>query len=312
MKAEETGVLWYCCHDPNYLNFKVFDFRDELARSIQTPYQTTYPFAAAQLGDYVYFTGGGLPPTPEGPENYFAVTMSVHLETASTASSCKRANMHVARASHTLAVLNPKRFYAVGGCNGTGLLGQCEEHAIEKGTWTDRARLNEAKKHASVAVFNNRYLYVFGGQLAMAETAGTAGTASSTIERLDTINEGAKLWTCIVLTEGKGLWLPCFFVGCRQIDPETILIWGGLADQKMSDSILAFKPETKALISQGKMDCPDLFYSTPTYKKGDQLLVIGATDSKLHMYNLGGKSWKSIMRSSWDSLGFDGFKSDTY
>ena len=232
------------CYDKTNKYFVVYMINDKISRKIDLPYETEYLFDSAQIGNQIYFTGGGIPANESHGDQFFQTTVRATIQSDFDATTDKLANMKVGRANHTLVALNSNKLYAIGGCNTKDEIPACEVYSVDKNCWEDCAYLNQKKMWVTVCSVDGRYLYAFGG------STNLQPKESNMIECLDTENKTAKLWTKIELSSGAEVWERAFFMGGFQISPECVLLFGGLCNQKESDGTYYFNPNTKALTSQ--------------------------------------------------------------
>jgi hypothetical protein len=306
MKAEEEPTWWYCSCDLKKGCFCIYDLAEEQGRYILAPYESVYPYGAVQVGNVLYFTGGGMPPISKSQDGYLSIAVGALVNSGSITATTKLANMLQARAFHTLVAITPKRLFAIAGVASSGLLARCEELVLDKGAWSETARLNEAKKLVAVCTFNSRFLYAFGGQ------QGTDEKPTSTIECLDTNNDKAKVWAKVALNEGKGFWQACVYVGCREIDSDTILLWGGIVSDHNVDTTFAFRPKSAALVPMEKLPRPDCFANVKALVKHDSLFSVGCAEQGLHIYSIKARAWKTLLKSSWHARQVYAFKIETF
>lgn len=303
---EVESSFTHYCDDPKNKYFSLYNTKDKVAYKFEVPYETVYLFDSAQIKSQVYFTGGGIPKTKAKSETFFntAVCVTVNVEQMDSRNK-KLRPMNVGRANHTLAAVGEKELYAVGGCNETAELASCEEYQIEKGEWRVCASLNERKMWVSVATFDNRYLYAFGG------SSSLKPRETNTIECLDTSNKEAKQWTKVALSSGAEISPRCFFIGALQTDAH-ILLFGGLTDNHTLDSTFTFAPATSALVAAGKLHKKDSFYRSKPGFNGREVTVVGNADGDMHLYDCEGKKWTMMARATWNGDIGVNLKSDTY
>lgn len=294
------------CDDQKNKCFVVYSLEDKTTHKLEVPYETTYLFDSVQVGDQIYFTGGGMPPTDTKGEQFFQKAVRVTVKPDFDTVVEPLPNMNVSRANHTLVALNSSTLYAIGGCNTKAEIPACEYYSIDKKKWTDSAFLNEKKMWVSVCVVDNRYLYAFGGSTNMKPKE------SNLIECLDTNDHAAKYWTKVDLAVGKDIWQRCFFVGSLQIAPDTVLVFGGLANQTEIDDSYIFNPKAKTMTKGPKLGRPDAFYRTKPGICGGELVVVGSSEGDMHTYNIGEKKWSVVKKAMWNpDIGF-AIKSETF
>jgi hypothetical protein len=290
---EEDKVFSHYCDDPNNKLFMAFSLKDLSTRAYDVPYPTVFLFDTAQIKNHIYFTGGGLPGNENEPDQFFPIAVRVSIQSSLEATVKLLANMKVARATHTLVALNAEALFVVGGQNGTGELASCEKYSIAANEWQPCASLTEEKKWVSVCPFSGRYLYAFGGSL-------KTGGETEAIESLDCNAAGLKQWTRIVLAHGKELWKSSIFMGTIQLDPASILVFGGLVAKEDVRTVFLFTPATQSLVPSNPLQKEDSFYRTKPQRRGNQLMVVGAPAGDLHILELTTRIWKVIDKDEWN------------
>lgn len=299
---EEYG---HFCDDQKNVYFVVYSLPDKSTRKYEVPYETHYYFDSVQVKNQIYFTGGGLKPSGSKGEQFFHTTMRMTIKADMDTMLEKLADMNVSRANHTLVALTPNMLYVVGGCNSKAEIPSCEEYNVLEKKWRNIAYLNERKMWVSVCAFQSRYLYAFGGStnLKVKET--------SLIESLDTSEKDATMWAKVELSSGKDLFKKSFFIGCMQMAPEEILIFGGVSEKVEIDDVLVFVPKSKALIKGPPLAKKDAFYRAKPAICGDELMIVGSLQSDMHIYTLSTKKWQVLHKSSWNPDEVLSLKSDT-
>lgn len=302
MKATEENVHY--CDDQKNKCFVVYNLSEKSVGKFEVPYDTVYLFDSVLVGNRVYFTGGGIPPTDTKGEQFFQTAVCVTILPDLDTTVDKLPNMNVSRANHTLMSLTPHLLYVIGGCNTKAEIPSCEEYSVDKKKWREIAYLNEKKMWVSVCGFQSKYLYAFGG------STNLTPKESNLIEFLDTTDLGAKYWTKIEIAGGKEIWPRCFFAGCKQIG-ETILLFGGLVNKIEVDDTYVFDPKAKTIAKEGKLGKPDAFYRTKPGMLGSEVTIVGSGEGDLHIYSTPGKKWSLLKKSTWNpEVGFS-IKSDT-
>jgi N-acetylneuraminic acid mutarotase len=290
MKAENE--FNHFCEEQTY--FVLYTLKDKTTKRYEVPYETTYLLDSVQVDNQIYFTGGGVPPNESGKEEFFqtAMRLTVHEEEDPTVE--KLANMNVSRANHTMAALNASLIFVIGGCNTKAEIPSCEQYKVSTKKWDAIASLNEKKMWVSVCTFQQKFLYAFGGSTKMKPAE------SETIEFLDTTNAAAKTWSLVSLASGKELWKRCFWAGSMQIDPETILVFGGLANKAEIEDVYMFTPKQNKLVKGPKLMRPDAFSRTKPGIYANELIVVGTSECDLHVYNIPDKKWRLIKKAAWN------------
>eukprot|EP00826_Nyctotherus_ovalis_P045974 TRINITY_DN5141_c0_g2_i9.p1 TRINITY_DN5141_c0_g2~~TRINITY_DN5141_c0_g2_i9.p1 ORF type:complete len:309 (-),score=67.08 TRINITY_DN5141_c0_g2_i9:119-1045(-) len=291
------------CYDKSNRYFVVFSVVEKVSRKIELPYETTYLFDSAQVGNQIYFTGGGIPPSGSHGDQFFQTTCRVTVLQDFDTIIDNLANMNVGRANHTLVAVNSNTLYAIGGSNTKDEIPACEVYAVDKNTWKNCASLNQKKMWMTVCVVDSRYLYAFGG------STNLKPKETNMIECLDTEDTAAKLWTKIELTSGTECWPRAFFAGSFQVDGENVLVFGGVVNQKESDESFYFNFKTRTIVRGPKMRTRDAFCRSAPILSDGQMIIIGSNEG--HTYSLADKKWALLERDAWNpETGFY-IKSDT-
>lgn len=301
LKEEE---FTHFCYDKTNRYFVLFSIKDKTARKIELPYETDYLFDSAQIGNQIYFTGGGGPIGKGSGDQFLQTTSRVTILQDFDTTIDKLANMNVGRANHTLVAVNANTLYAIGGSNTKDEIPACEVYTIDKNTWKNCASLNQKKMWITVCVVDSRYLYAFGG------STNLQPKESNMIEFLDTEDQTAKLWTKIELTSGVDIWPRSFLTGSFQVSPDTILVFGGIINQKESDESYYFDFKKKIMSKGPKMKVKDAFYRSVPAVSGSQMIIVGSNEG--HVYDIKDKKWSLLERETWNpEMGFY-IKPDTY
>lgn len=302
MKAESEFA--HFCDDQKNKCFVVYNVKDKSTTKYEVPYETVYLFDSVQVKNHIYFTGGGMPPTDTHGEQFFDKAVEIII-TGDDSKVEELPSMNVRRSNHTLVAVGDKQLYAIGGCNTKAEIPACEEYDIEGRKWRGCASLNEKKMWVSVCVFNARHLYAFGG------STNLKPKESALIECLDTQDKGAKMWTKVELSAGKDLWPRCFFVGCLQIEPNSIMLFGGLVNSNEVDDTYYFDPETRSMTKGQRLERRDAFYRTKPGINGKEMMIVGSNEGDMHIYSIADQKWSLIKKNMWNpETGFN-IKSDT-
>ena len=102
----------------------------------------------------------------------------------------------------------------------------CEIYSVENDSWNMMPQLNVKRANCAACIFNQRYLYVFGGD----ETTTTSQVFFSlceSIERLDLMS-ATPYWSELDLGLIYNTPLFCQLSNALQISPTTIYIFGGM------------------------------------------------------------------------------------
>lgn len=302
MKAESEFT--HFCDDQKNKCFVVYNVKDKSTTKYEVPYETVYLFDSVQIKNHIYFTGGGMPPAGTRGEQFFQKAVEIII-TGDDTKVEELPKMNVGRSNHTLVAVADRFLYAIGGCNTKAEIPACEEYNIEERKWRPCASLNEKKMWVSVCVFSSRYLYAFGG------STNLKPKESDLIECLDTEDKGAKMWTKVELAAGKEIWPRCFFVGCFQIEPDSILLFGGLVNSNEVDDTYYFNPTKKTMEKGQKLERKDAFYRTKPGINGKEMTIVGSNEGDMHIYNITDKKWSLLKKNMWNpETGFN-IKSDT-
>ena len=305
--VEAIEEYTHFCDDPKNKFFVVYNVKDKVTYNFEVPYETVYLFDSVQLKNQIYFTGGGMPKNKTKPEQFFKTTARVIVNPEEIDSKNEKLkSMNTARANHTLVSLNDKILYAIGGCNETAELSDCEMYHISKNEWVPCASLIEHKMWPTVCVVDGRYLYSFGG------SSNLKPKETKTIECLDTNDTSAKQWSKITLISGEDKLPRCFFMGGLQISSKEILLFGGLENNKGLDTTFYFDLSAKTVVQGEKLLKNDAFYRSKPGINGTQITIVGSTGGDLHLYDKTSKKWTMMAKATWNSdLGVN-LKSDTY
>jgi hypothetical protein len=95
----------------------------------------------------------------------------------------RKADMLTKRRSHSMIYLNDY-VYTVSGLSGLDMVKKCEKYDVFRNRWIEIPKLNYPRLNASLAVYNQRYLYCFGGYEGFKN--------QDTFERLDVIQEDSR------------------------------------------------------------------------------------------------------------------------
>ena len=303
---EKFPIFSHYCDDEQNKLFVAYSLKDKATRKYDVPYETVFLFDSAQVGNQIFFTGGGLPASDTEGEKFFRTTARVIIHSNLEASAEYLDNMVVPRANHTLVTLNDNSIYAVGGCNGSGDTSSCEAYDIGKNVWRKCASLTENKKWVSVCTFSAKYLYAFGG------ACNDSDKDSDVIEYLDTQDQSAKSWARVKLDKGKEYWRHCIFVGVMQITPNAILLFGGHVEKAESQESFIFYPASRTLEKCSQLVKKDEFYRTKPQILGKELMMVGSCLGDLHIYNIELKKWTAMEKNAWNPEDVFHLKAETY
>ncbi len=270
------------------------------------PYNSVFPFDSVQVKNVVYFCGGGVPKSEQHALEYFRVMIEASINDKMEVHLDRKANMLVPRANHTLTAIRHDILYVVGGENTEGCLNVCEMYNLEHNQWRSAATLQEKKKWVSVVLYNNQFLYAFGG------CTGTPDKQSDLIETLDTQDSGAKHWTVVKLTSGAELWTKGYHFGLAQIADNCVLVFGGQTGKTTSQTCCLFKPVQLTLEPQRKLLAADSFSKGKLGSAEDSIVIVGSHNYALHLFHLPTKRWDLMSKSFWNPVIRTAYKSETF
>jgi N-acetylneuraminic acid mutarotase len=294
MKAENE--INHFCDDPTNHDFMICNMKEKSAQGFEVPYETTYLYDSVQVNNQIYFTGGGVAPGSGATEEFFKTAMRLTILEGMDTKVEKLPNMNIARANHTMAAIGTSAVFVIGGSNSSAEIASCEQYKEATKKWIEIASLNEKKMWVSVCAFEGKFLYAFGG------STKAKPPESDTIECLDTSIVAAKAWTIVKLTSGKELYKRAFFSGSIQINPETIFIFGGIANKAETDDGYFFLPKQNKLVSGVKLSKADAFCKTKPCIYAGELMVVGTSGCDLHIFGLAEKKWRLIRKAAWNPV----------
>jgi len=288
----------------NNKNLVLYKHKERKSKRIETPYDTQYPFAVAQIRNDLYFTGGG---------NYDKdILIEKFFKTATRVKVCSKdmdtlaeglPDMHIARTKHSMAIVNNSSVYVVGGFNSNGIIDTCEEFEIEKGVWKNCASLNERRIWVSLIVIEPRHIYAFGGE------RDKASNGSKAIEYLDTNNKKAKLWVKVALSSGSEVWPEISLAGGFRLSEQNIIIFGGKVNKSEINYSFIFNIPTQTMKKDENLACNDVFLMTRPVVSGNDLIVIGKNEG--HKYNLFDRKWSLLKKETLTPIAGFFVKADT-
>jgi len=305
----ELNNWMHYCEDPKSNRFvlcKINNLKEVGTWRYNVPYESLYCLNTSQVGNLIYFTGGGTSASESTPEQFFQITMRITIMPSMEIVIDKLANMLTPRANHAMETINKHYLYVFGGTNSSGYLDSCEEYDIETNNWKAIAKLNEKKKWMSVCAFNNKYLYSFGG------CTSDKNEVSKSIECLDTTDSLAKIWEIVKLISGDDLVKSSFFIGTMNISNSYILLFGGINKAEEEDGCMVFDPAKKALEKQKGLLKRDSFYRTKYGVSNKQYAIVGCRGGDLHVYNEETKKWGLMVKKIWNPKYEIAIKADTF
>ncbi len=304
---EKCHVFSHYCDDEKNKLFVVYSLKDRTSRKYDVPYNTHFLFDSAQIGNQIYFTGGGLPAGSEKEEVFFKTSARVTIHANLSSGTEMLSDMLVPRANHTLVALGTTALFAVGGCNNLGDTASCEMYEVAGGVWKQCPSLTEQKKWATVCTLGSKFLYAFGG------VTKDTKKDSDVIECLD-VEHGftAPTWTVFHLEKGKELWKRCVFMGASEIAPGQILLFGGLVNKADSAESFIFAPANKSLTRTAPLAEPEEFYRTKPQILGNELMMVGSTMCDLHVFKIPAKMWAMTEKNTWNPEDVFFLKAETH
>ena len=251
---------------------RVYNVDSKLAKSIDVDITKDNP-EMIEVNDSIYIVGD---------LNYTLSTYEVDIDTGAVQ---KKADL-IYKKYYTHLIHRRGFIYSLGGFDGASK-NICEKYNIESNEWTQIPSLNSAKYVVGGCVFNDRYIYIFGG-------AGAHYQAYlEEIELLD-CEEEEEGWKKVTIVNKEG-WSPRYYIQAIQVDNRNILLFGGYNGADIKDSFLFDVPkrEFKKL--------PDLKEATRfTYNRtSSAVLVEGKVfavdyNNRIHTYDLAKNIWDMI------------------
>jgi len=187
--------------------------------------------------------------------------------------------------SHALVYLDD-HIYVMGG-HGSPKYKKCEKYIISEDRWEDMAELNIGRKYHTACLFEERYIYVFGG-MTLGETY--ISDFREIIERFDIFENS---WELIKISSTNP-YTGSSFSGTLQVADNKIIIFGGYLNRNKDfvDTIFWYNTDTNLITKNNKatLKIPGNFKcgSNPVYYedsvKGDVIFYVDY-DRNLHMYD---------------------------
>jgi len=237
-------------------------------------------FSSISIGRQIFISGG---------ENAYQVaTNQAILLSLKTAKPIIKSPMREARCCHSLALVCKNYIYALGGCRlgkyGREYLKGVEKYNFSKNTWVYSISLSERKSNISTIVFNDRFIYCFGGY----RNEGI-DIWLNTIEFIDILDEYSG-WKIIKGINFKKLY-EC---GITQISNREILLFGGCAErfvwQDNSSIFNHYKPFSMVQ-NEKKMKQPGKFSLTRVVKLNGKVFALDEDMRDVHIYNNAFRRW---------------------
>ena len=198
-----------------------------------------------------------------------------------------RAPMNIPRRNHLLLSLGPS-IYAFGGYNkGQGLLSHCEKYSLLKDFWIDIHPLNHERNFLSGCTFNQRMIYVFGGNLI------TITASTDIIEKYDSLKMGS--WEKIVVST-KGGWTNRYGVGCIQVSQAEILVFGGLSENEYYEDFFYFNTQSSSMhkVRTKSLRLKEAFYMRQTVLCDEKIYAFGFWHKDVHIFDLKAQEWNFL------------------
>ena len=207
-------------------------------------------------------------------------------------------NMQIPRSSHTMIVYKTQFIYVCGGLNASGRIKSCEKFDINENSWDTIPDLTEETDLATGCVFDDIYLYIFGGGNDT-EYFGRTGFESLKIEKLD-VRVEERGWERIFV---QGEYNPpeTFCASSIQISYNQILIFGGKTEKFNEDRTVIFDPYSNSLSIVGSLPHNDYFMMTAPKKVANRVFAVGST-GKIYIYHINKKNWKIKQSKKWNKV----------
>lgn len=195
------------------------------------------------------------------------------------------------RANHSSVFFNSK-LYVIGGITNdsqNGKLKECECYNIIDKRWELMPSMNLARCNASLCIYNNKYLYAFGGW--------SNENHLQTIEFLD-VHNITNGWS-LIKPEDPGLcWSGISFSASTVFSQNKILICGGMSsfNNKFNSSTFIFDPLKKTIFRSKDLLRPAMFNTHGTIYENNLIIIDYKNESNkcfgVHIYNTETHSWK--------------------
>jgi len=173
--------------------------------------------------------------------------------------------------------------YAIGGYNHLKAISDCEKFIIRKNMWEFIPKLTKERSNTGVCLFNNKFLYCFGGYSNEGE--------DTSIERIDVEEKGQ--WEMVIVEEN---WSSRQNPGVIQISKEQILIFGGKRENNTLTQSLIFSPKTNSFEEVEQMKNPDTFLGCKPLLFNGKLHIFGCHENVVHTYNLKEEAWETTIQ----------------
>lgn len=231
-----------------------------------------FHYSSVILGNKLYFAGGD-------DDGYRKDTFALSLKNKTF---MKLKDLNVERRNHTLVAFHiAKLLYCLGGYNKVqGILNVVEKCDVSTGTWTLIKPLIYQRQWPGACPFNNKAIYCFGG------------SNLDSVEKLDILNE-EKGWELVVITKNGGVWTGCVACCAIQINPISILIFGGCAGKDLGQC-MTFNPELRVFESKSNLPVPSLFCQQFPAISGSLIGTTGWRNNLAYIYDCIANKWATV------------------
>ena len=200
----------------------------------------------------------------------------------------KQADMKRAKSQCHLVHLSPY-IYSIGGLFNGKVGGYCEKYHRAKDSWGVMPYLNTPKFVVGGCVFQNRYIYIFGGSVKGGKDC------MGGVEKLDCHNERVG-WQVLTLP-GDADWTPRYWVAAVHVPNMGILVFGGYSGTK-ENSAYMFKTGSgdRGFRPLSAMKTPGYFnFGRSNTCVVRSHLVYGLDQSNvIHIYDTQGNTWQAM------------------
>jgi len=198
-------------------------------------------FDAILLKNYLYIIGG-LDPTT----NLYQRTTNMFDLNSLTISEMslkpdKKADLNIERMAHTLQTVFRRYIYCMGGYNSTlKYLRQCEKYDTKLNQWFLIPSMNEYKAQLTSCCLEEKYLFIFGGNLGPSKSI-------KTIELLELQRE-FEGWKIIKFTNPVEIWPGSYNSAVLPISSHQILLFGGMQNKETLNNVFVFDKSQTAIL----------------------------------------------------------------
>ncbi len=196
----------------------------------------------------------------------------------------QRAPMLQRRSDFTPVCSSSGLIYVIGGNDAKLFYKQCERYDIEANLWTKIASLNIGRDSAASCIFNDKQIYAFSGRVKFDKKEIT-----NTIERYTIL---ADLWELVELP-AQSVWTPCDLGMAYQIDPGSLIVFGGFDKDARTQETFVFNVATLA-IERGPPLPKEGSFSNFVFHFGSSLYIAGWNNAgkNVYQYLLPERTWK--------------------